>query len=409
MSVIKAVYFCPFLLLSIAYGQVDTAKPKLPFRTSEKVGLASISIEPTNPQTAVENPGSAGDSKEAAQTGAVASQSAASPDQNKKDLDEDLRFSISQLAYAKKKLAASEVSGDPEAIDKYKKQIAGWESRIEQRRSQLARLATEETRQLSKEDPISLSETLEVFVVEDSAYNGRYPVRKGGYIILPQVGRIPVMGKSLPSAEKAIKSVLEKNQLRVATVMVERMQGSDPDNGPLIFLAGEFKAPRPYRIPPDTRPTLLSVILASGGVTDNADLKHVRVMRVAASKGAVEEINVQGILDGDFGADLILSQGDTVLVPRVSPKVIYLTGKVKKPGAATVQPGNQLTAYEAILLNGGFDNFADLKNTYVLRTNEDSSKTRIPVDVTAIQKGRRPDVPLQGNDIIVVPEKFFSF
>jgi hypothetical protein len=39
----------------------------------------------------------------------------------------------------------------------------------------------------------------------------------------------------------------------------------------------------------------------------------------------------------------------------------------------------------------------------------DGTKAKLPVNVVAIQRGEQPDVPLQSNDIIVVPEKFFSF
>ena len=39
----------------------------------------------------------------------------------------------------------------------------------------------------------------------------------------------------------------------------------------------------------------------------------------------------------------------------------------------------------------------------------DGTKAKLPVDVKAIKAGKRPDVLLQSNDIIVVPEKFFSF
>jgi hypothetical protein len=39
----------------------------------------------------------------------------------------------------------------------------------------------------------------------------------------------------------------------------------------------------------------------------------------------------------------------------------------------------------------------------------DGSKIRIPVDVEEIKRGSRADVVLQSSDIIVVPEKFWSF
>ena len=68
--------------------------------------------------------------------------------------------------------------------------------------------------------------------------------------------------------------------------MIERKQGADIENGPLVYLSGEFKTPRPWRIPTGVTPTLVNVILSSGGVTDKADLSRVKVMRIAATFGA---------------------------------------------------------------------------------------------------------------------------
>ena len=68
-----------------------------------------------------------------------------------------------------------------------------------------------------------------------------------------------------------------------------------------------------------------------------------------------------------------------------------------------------MTAYGAILQNGGFARFADQRRVYILRALPDGTKAKLPVDVVAIKSGQRPDVLLQVNDILVVPEKFWSF
>ena len=83
-----------------------------------------------------------------------------------------------------------------------------------------------------KADIILPGEKLKIFVVEDSSFNGVYMVRRGGYIIMPAVGRIPVTGKTVPEAEQAISAALEETQLARATVMVERLGGPDDDLNP---------------------------------------------------------------------------------------------------------------------------------------------------------------------------------
>ena len=112
------------------------------------------------------------------------------------------------------------------------------------------------------DDLVLPGENLEVFVVEDSSVNGRYPVRRGGYIILPAIGRIYVAGKDIKASEAEVKKALESTQLRHASVMIEKVEGADVESGPVIYLSGEFKSPRAFRIPPGTKATLVSVILS---------------------------------------------------------------------------------------------------------------------------------------------------
>jgi hypothetical protein len=39
----------------------------------------------------------------------------------------------------------------------------------------------------------------------------------------------------------------------------------------------------------------------------------------------------------------------------------------------------------------------------------DGTKARLPMNIVDIEKGKRPDVVLQPNDIVVVPEKWFAW
>ena len=107
-------------------------------------------------------------------------------------------------------------------------------------------------------------------------------------------------------------------------------------------------------------------------------------------------------------SDLTLNQGDIVMVPAYA-NVIYVTGNVLKPGAIKLLPDDELTAYSAILRAGGFARFANRKKVYVLRDMGDGAKKKIPVSIKELQSGKGTDVVLQSKDIVVVPEKFFSW
>jgi len=51
---------------------------------------------------------------------------------------------------------------------------------------------------------------LEVLVVEDASFNGTYKVRRGGYIIVPAVGRVQVAGMTMNDAETAVRKALRR-------------------------------------------------------------------------------------------------------------------------------------------------------------------------------------------------------
>lgn len=345
--------------------------------------------------------------------------------QDRRDsLEGDIRYSKAKLEAARKRMDVMQAVGKAEDADRLNGEIKDWEARIKNAREQLAQVDEEISRSGAAADsgPLQGGEEIilpgnnvELFVNEDTSFNGRYQVRRAGYIILPQVGRVLVAGKTISQAETAIRKALQATQLRKATVMLERFEGISDAPGPLIYLSGEFTNPRPYRIPAGTAPTLVSVMLSAGGWTDRADLTRVKVMRMAANRSVTETVNVKKILaggdaaGGDLGSDLTLTEGDVVVIPSGSVNLIYVTGRVKKSGSYRVGEGEKLTAYGAILQSGGFDNFADKKKVHVLRSMPDGTKARLPMNIIDIEKGKRPDIVLQPNDIVVVPEKWFSW
>lgn len=339
-------------------------------------------------------------------------------EEKQETLAREVDYAKSKLDAAQKRLAIQSAAGDAEQVDRLNTEVKDWEARLKSSKEELALVQDE----LSKSKPNNLTdggstqeqvlpgENLEIFVNEDASFNGRYQVRRGGYIILPQVGRITVAGKTLSQCEQAVKRALESSQLTRATVLIERIGGTDVESGPLIFLSGAFRSPRPYRIPLGTAPTLVSVILSCGGVRENADLTRVKIMRMAGGKSVVEEVNVQKILDGGgLTSDISLAEGDVVTIPAGPSSLIYITGNVKRQGSYDFVDGEHLAAYGAILRAGGLARFADEKNAHILRPMPDGTKRKIPVNLVDIKKGKRADVPLEANDIIVVPEKWFSF
>ena len=334
----------------------------------------------------------------------------------KDTLESELRYAKAKLEGARNRLNAATAANHPEEADKWEQEVKDWDARVKSLQNQTSEVDNEVQGAIKEMEPSAPEENiilpgdnLELFVVEDASFNGRYQVRRGGYIIMPAVGRIGVAGKTLQGAEAEVRKALESTQLLHATVMVEKVEGADIETGAVIFLCGAFRNAHPFRIPPGTKATVVNVILSCGGVADGADLTRVKVMRLVENKSVVEEVNVERMLDGGgLTSDLTLNDGDVLLVPGGALNAVFVTGGGGRPGAQVIR-GSGLSAFSAILNAGGLARFADPKKVYVLRASPDGTKVRIPVNIVAIERGHAPDLPLVGGDILIVPEKFFSF
>jgi polysaccharide export outer membrane protein len=86
---------------------------------------------------------------------------------------------------------------------------------------------------------------------------------------------------------------------------------------------------------------------------------------------------------------------------------IYVTSQVKSPGALEVRKSNIPTLLRAIAHAGGFASRASKGGVIIKRIGEDGKETRIKVNVDDIIKGKKKDIQLQENDVVIVPEKFF--
>lgn len=171
---------------------------------------------------------------------------------------------------------------------------------------------------------------LELYVKEDPEFNGTYPVRSEGYILIPKLGRIQVEGYDRAGAERAFKRALEGGQLKTATVLVERRAGGgsgspgsvegDIRHAPKmrVYLTGQVKREGMHVVPmPGGRlPGLYEVLLGSGGLRDYANTKKVIVMR-RDEDGRMQrrEVNLERIQKG-LEPDVSVGDGDIIEVPQ---------------------------------------------------------------------------------------------
>jgi polysaccharide export outer membrane protein len=166
---------------------------------------------------------------------------------------------------------------------------------------------------------IQPGDVLVVYVVEDDSLNGHYDVLDGGNIIFPKIGRIQVAGKTSPEIETLIKKLLETNQLRTATVMVERpaQPRTAGATSKTIFISGNVGSPGRHTVGfvGNMRPTVYQAIIDAGGVTRFADQNHILVTRHNPDGHMSRfKVDAQKIRDGSI-PDVPIEDGDMIFVP----------------------------------------------------------------------------------------------
>lgn len=187
----------------------------------------------------------------------------------------------------------------------------------------LASLPTTQSKEKTKEDAIDVGDRLQLFVQEDNQFNSTYEVRERGDIIIPVVGRIPVRGLSVQAAELRVKEYLEQNQLKTATVILDRVENRDSplsvdgSRRILVYMTGAVNRVGQHKlIVPDGRPLgVYEAILISGGLSRFANEQQINILRVDKDgKRHRVPINIRPIMQGKI-PDPAVTEGDVIEVP----------------------------------------------------------------------------------------------
>lgn len=167
---------------------------------------------------------------------------------------------------------------------------------------------------------VKIGNQLDIFVLEDKGFNGSFPVRETGEIIIPQLGRIYVLGMSLGEVESAIKNRLEASQLKVATVIADPSSSSAPPDsvqtGVAVRVSGRVNSPGRVMVPQlgGNPVTAFQAITEAGGLLPFADKKRSYLLRANNLKVIKIPVNFEKIETGDE-MDVMLIEGDTIVVP----------------------------------------------------------------------------------------------
>jgi polysaccharide export outer membrane protein len=241
---------------------------------------------------------------------------------------------------------------------------------------------------------IGPGDLVHVKVLEASDLEQSARVTDAGTFTLILGGTVHVAGLTPSEAALAIERVLvEGHYLLTPHVSVMTEQTATQN----VTIMGQVHSPGSYPI--GTARPILDVLALAGGLTDLADRK-VTIQR-HASKDRVTFVvsnSANAALDGSVS----VFPGDTVLVSKAD--VVYILGDVNRPGGfAMVTNDQKLSAVQAISLAGGTPPNAVPSHARLIRKQADGSHVEIPLQLSAMEKGKQPDIQLQADDIVYVP------
>jgi polysaccharide biosynthesis/export protein len=241
----------------------------------------------------------------------------------------------------------------------------------------------------------------------------------------------------------------------VSAADLSRVSGSNlanQDTNIKIAVIGEVGKPGTYTLKGDsnpaaggvgrvTPPTLTEAIKIAGGSTPSADLSRIKVRRNTRNgPGQTVAINLLSLLQsGDFSQDIVLQDGDTILLPTnsgvsnanssliaasnlgpqsITPVKVVIAGEVNRPGSYTVKGdanttnnNTQLTGSvtlptvtQAIQVASGIKPTADIRQVQLIRTTR-SGEQKITLNLfKLLQQGdTTQDIILQEGDRIFIP------
>ncbi len=169
----------------------------------------------------------------------------------------------------------------------------------------------------------SVGDTLDVFVLEDSSFNGKYVIRPSGDIIIPKLGRIGVVSMSLAEVETAIRKQLELTQLKKATVIADPvLRGAETGEtvlaGLTVYLSGNVAKSGRKFVPyvAGSQVTAFQAVMDGGGFTNFANKKKSFILR-KDQFGGTQRIPVDfARIESGALPDIPLRDGDMLVVPQ---------------------------------------------------------------------------------------------
>lgn len=288
-----------------------------------------------------------------------------------------------------------------------------------------------------KDYRISAGDVIQLQIEDAPELSHNYRVNSSGYIEMPVLGLVEAQRRTtFELARQITKGLRDEEYLNTPIVLVTIKQY----NSQTFLVQGSVRSPGVYQT--EGRPSLLTMIGLAGGLTADhgstvfilrpnklhpnkpkqptpeADTQISSIQdqttgpdqstQTPAGESAsapaedpdydLIKVNISALYKGQF--DQRVEPGDIINIPRAD--VFYVTGEVKSPGSFTLKEGTTLR--QAVSLAQGLTFNAKASRGVIFREDPAAgSRQEIKVDIRDIINGKEDDIPLQANDVVIVP------
>jgi polysaccharide export outer membrane protein len=231
-----------------------------------------------------------------------------------------------------------------------------------------------------------------------------------GDIQVPLVGRVHVAGMTVQQAEQELNKRLSTYIRHPQAALDVKELRSQPAS-----ILGAVNAPGVHQV--EGHKSLLEMISMAGGTRADAGYS-IRITRQvewgciplpsatldASGKFSIAQVNLQDIIEAKTPEENIqIFPHDVISVPKA--ELVYVTGAVKKSGGFVLGEHQSMSVLQAISLAEGLGQAPDTKHAKISRQNPGTDqRVEIAVDLKSILQGKTKDIPMQGNDILFVPD-----
>jgi polysaccharide biosynthesis/export protein len=218
-----------------------------------------------------------------------------------------------------------------------------------------------------------------------------------GSIGLPMLeSRLAAAGLMPSQLEATIAEALRKNDILVNPIVTVTIL--EYSTSRTVSVIGAVRRPLTFSVVGTVR--LLDALARAEGLNGDAgpDLLVTR-----AGTEFPERILLKDLIDGtNPKLNIVLEGGEDIRVPEACK--IYVVGNVRKPGAFPVRDGSENTVLKLLAMVEGVTSYS-AKQAYIYRAaGEGQPRQEIPLELKKILARKAPDVSLNADDILYVPD-----